>query len=109
MLPALRDRRSVVPSIYSAPASFILNFKASLPDLGAELVQPYKLDDARSDRQLELKHADLQKAWNMDRVSNAPFPEVKLAFPWTSCHLTVVFMCIRTSLGVFVGISRVNK
>lgn len=47
--------------------------------MGAELVQPYKFDDARSDRQLDLKHAGLQRAWNMDRVSNAPFPEVRLA------------------------------
>lgn len=45
-------------------------------DLGAELVPPYKIDNAFSDRQLELRHADKIKAWNMDRVSNAPFPEV---------------------------------
>jgi hypothetical protein len=33
----------------------------------------------RPRRQPELKHASLQRAWNMDRVSDSPYPEVRLA------------------------------
>lgn len=47
-------------------------------DVGQDLVQPYALDTARTDRQLELRHAELQRCWNMDRVSNSAFPQVIL-------------------------------
>lgn len=49
-------------------------------DLGRDLVQPYALENQKTDRQLELRHADLTRCWNMDRVSNAPFP--KVCFNW---------------------------
>jgi len=77
--------------------------------LGAELVQPYKFDDARSDRQLDLKHAGLQRAWNMDRVSNAPFPEVRLAVIVDQYSSHNSSLLTRMSLGVFVGILKANK
>jgi hypothetical protein len=51
-----------------------------IPDVGANLVPPYTIDEkSRTNRQLELKHGTLQRCWNMDRVSNAPFPEVRSA------------------------------
>ncbi|KAF8327164.1 uncharacterized protein EI90DRAFT_2975148 [Cantharellus anzutake] len=45
-------------------------------DVGVHLIPPYNLDDkTRINKQLELKHGSLQKCWNMDRVSNGPFPQ----------------------------------
>lgn len=52
------------------------NSNHSLADVGADLVPTYKFDNVYSDRQLELRHAEKKRAWNMDRVSNAPFQQV---------------------------------
>jgi RNA polymerase-associated protein RTF1 len=51
------------------------------PDLGINLTKPYKINDTTVNQTLELKHGKSLKAFNMDKVSNAPFAQV--CFP---CH-----------------------
>ena len=66
-------------------------------DLGANLTKPYKINDTTVNQTLELKHGKSLKAFNMDKVSNAPFTEVGspflLAFAFTSS-------CSRKNLSV---------
>lgn len=46
-------------------------------ELLPKVVKEYKLDGDRSaDQEFLLRHADQEKAWPMDKVSNAPFTEV---------------------------------
>lgn len=75
----MRDRRSVVFLLRQASGQA---FNTAVPlaflDLGANIVAPYTFDNARTNKQLELKHGSLQKCWNMDRVSNAEFPAVSI-------------------------------
>ncbi|KAF8318718.1 plus-3-domain-containing protein [Clavulina sp. PMI_390] len=49
-----------------------------ITNVGADLVNAYILDGTvLSDRQIELRHAEKIKAWNMDRVSNRDFPQAE--------------------------------
>ncbi|KAG1737572.1 uncharacterized protein EDB91DRAFT_1140758 [Suillus paluster] len=44
-------------------------------NLGANLTKPYKVDEIMVNQTLELKHGKSLKAFNMDKVSNAPFTQ----------------------------------
>ncbi|KAG0703565.1 hypothetical protein DFH29DRAFT_916098 [Suillus ampliporus] len=46
-----------------------------IQNLGANLTKPYKVDDTMVNQTLELKHGKSLKAFNMDKVSNAPFTQ----------------------------------
>ncbi|KAG1719194.1 hypothetical protein EDB19DRAFT_1787098 [Suillus lakei] len=44
-------------------------------NLGVNLTKPYKINDVTVNQTLELKHGKSLKAFNMDKVSNAPFSQ----------------------------------
>ncbi|OJA11412.1 hypothetical protein AZE42_05742 [Rhizopogon vesiculosus] len=44
-------------------------------NLGANLTKPYKINDTMVNQTLELKHGKSLKAFNMDKVSNAPITQ----------------------------------
>ena len=46
-------------------------------DLSAETVKPYKVNDKLVNQVLDLKHGKSIRSFNMDKVSNGPFVEVR--------------------------------
>ena len=49
-------------------------------DLAPDLVKPYKVNDKTLNQAFELKHGKSVKTFNMDKVSNAPFVDVRLPY-----------------------------
>lgn len=64
-------------SVKTAVRPFCASFE---PDLGANFTKPYKVNDTMVNQTLELKHGKSLKAFNMDKVSNAPFTQVCFSY-----------------------------
>ena len=47
-------------------------------DLVSDGVKPYKVNDRAINHAVELKHGKSIKVFNMDRISNSPFTDVRL-------------------------------
>jgi RNA polymerase-associated protein RTF1 len=56
-------------------------------DLSAEAVKPYKVNDKLVNQGFDLKHGKSIRSFNMDKVSNGPFIEVRFFFVYSSCCL----------------------
>lgn len=76
-------------SIRTTAGTFCASFE---PDLGANLTKPYKINDTMVNQTLELKHGKSLKAFNMDKVSNAPFTQV--CFPKSLTVFVIHFIII---------------
>ncbi len=48
-------------------------------DIAPNLVKPYKINDQTVNQELELKHGESTRRFAMDKVSNAPFEQVRFA------------------------------
>ena len=53
-----------------------------------KIVKEYMFNERTADQDILLKFADQEKAWPMDKVSNAGFTEVIDSFAHQSCDLT---------------------
>jgi hypothetical protein len=55
-------------------------------DLVSDGVKPYKVNDRAINHAVELKHGKSIKVFNMDRISNSPFTDVRLFRSNIPCH-----------------------